>query len=169
MSTPAGRRRLEAYKDKTDHAIVDPGPAFDWETGRQRPSEAAAKADAAAATTVEQEQPRRIAISPVVDGVRQALASREPVWFPADEIPSEFLDRRPLEADTREEMDEVPEDTETEYLGMKRDLVASVLLTQLGSVNDNVAMSEPLGHSRDIVGAVGMSHDKTGRHVVSEV
>ena len=63
----------------------------------------------------------------------------------------------------------MPEDTETEYLGMKRDLVASVLLTQLGSVNDNVAMSEPLGHSRDIVGAVGMSHDKTGRHVVSEV
>ena len=55
------------------------------------------------------------------------------------------------------------------YLGMKSDLAASVLLTQLGKVNDKNAMSEPLGHSRDTVGAVCLSHDKTGRHVVSEV
>ena len=29
MSTPTGRRRLEAYEDKIDHAIADRGPDFD--------------------------------------------------------------------------------------------------------------------------------------------
>ena len=35
MTTPAGRRRLEAYEEKIDHAIADRGPDFDRETATE--------------------------------------------------------------------------------------------------------------------------------------
>ena len=126
MTTPAGRRRLEAYEEKIDHAIADRGPDFDWETGRQRPSEAAAEAAATTPTTVEQEQPRRIIVTdPTADEVQRAPASREVVQVRADEIPREFPDQRPLEDDVQEEMEEESEDTEMGYLGSKSDPVLS--------------------------------------------
>ena len=113
MSTPAGRRRLEAYEDKIDLAIADRGPDFDLETGRQGTSEAAAEAAGAAPTTVEHEQPRRTVVpSPVADDVRQAPASREPVRLHTAEIPSKFRERRPPDDDAQKEMEEEPEDTE---------------------------------------------------------
>ena len=70
-----------------------------------------------------------------------------------------------MDDDAQEEMEEELEDTEMGYLGMKSDLVASVLLTQLGHVNSLCAMKS----NKTTPGALGVSHDKTGRHVVSEI
>ena len=185
MTTPAGRRRLETYEEKIDHAIADRGPDFDWETGRQRPSEAAAEAAATTPTTVEQEQPRRIIVTdPTADEVQRAPASREVVQVRADEIPREFPDQRPLEDDVQEEMEEESEDTEMGYLGSKSDPVLSVLLMQLGNVESTSGVRGALavradeaipaetpkaGCHLDTAGTVGMMHDKTSKHVVSEV
>ena len=103
--------------------------------GRQRQSEAAGEAAAAIPTIVEQEQPRRIAVHiPAAGDAQRAPTSCEVVRIHADEIPSESLDRRPLEDDAPEEMEEESEDTEMAYLGLKSDPVMSVLLTQLGNV-----------------------------------
>ena len=186
MSTPAGRQRLEIYEEKIDNAIADRGPDFDWETGRQRSSEAAVEAAAATPTTVEQEQPRRIvATGPTADEVQRAPAGREMVQVRADEIPREFPDQRPPEDEVPEEMEEESEDdTEMGYLGLKSDPVLSVLLMQLGSVesasgvrgalavraDEAIPAETPTAGCRpDIAGTVGMMHDKIGKHVVSEV
>ena len=56
MVSPEGRKRVEIYEDKVDHAIADRGPEYNWQPGGARVERASSSGPQPA---VDHEQPRR--------------------------------------------------------------------------------------------------------------
>ena len=161
MATPEGRRRLEVYEDKVDHAIADRGPEYKWQTGGARVELAPPPGPQPRA---EDEQPRREAVPN-----REEFARHEPmresrvgVWGPmggpTDELPSETpgsssaVDRH---TDDNEAQEEWHGDIEMGFVGFMRDPESSALLERLGYVEDEDEFVAQIGNDN--------------KHVVSEI
>ena len=149
MATPEGRRRLEVYEDKVDHAIADRGPEYDWQPGGARVERASSSGPQPA---TDQEQPRREDVTHhEIEAANQGPARREPmreirvgVWGPmggpTDELPSETpgsgIDGTPDENDAREEGHEESGDIgmDVDFLDDMQDPVSTAIMERLGYV-----------------------------------
>ena len=166
LATPEGRKRLEVYESKVDHAIADRGPDYNWRTGGARvelapPSRIQPRAEdeqhRRETVAKEDEQPRREAMPNREDFARHepTQESRVGVWGPmggpTDELPSETpgsssaVDRH-TDDNENQPVDDWHGDVEMGFLGSMRDPESLKVLERLGYVEDEDGIVAQIGN-----------------------